>query len=141
MGNGTEKLTHEKILEDAVYAAAPWMSRDEVKEFVKQPRPTTDSQEEEKKDMNKELLTDAVKVVNNFVTRMLKKKKASLDGVVVPQITSLRTFRQGNYTVVLVNDEFIGVSKRNKSDKFNQNTGLRKALYRAVRRLVLTSQR
>jgi len=142
MGNGVAQFTPEKILEDAVFAAAPWMSREEVKEFVHKPHPKTiPTREEKKKEMEQELLQDAVKVAQTFVMRLLKKRRTSSDGVVVPQITSLRSFRQGNYTVVLLNDEFIGVSKRNKSDKFNQNTGLRKALYRAVRRLVITSQR
>ena len=145
MGNGAlvppKQLTPETILEDAVYAAAPWMSREEVKEFVGKPHPKTiPTKEEKKEEMEQELLQDAVKVAQRLVMRLLKDKTGS-EGVLVPQITALRTFRQGNYTVVLLNDEFIGVSKRNKVDKFNQNTGLRKALYRAVRRLVIASQR
>jgi len=136
------KITPDRILEDAVFAAAPWMSREEVRVFVKKPHPKTiPTREEKRKVMEADLMKDAVAVANKLVVRLLKEQRDSTDGVTVPQISGLRTFRQGNYTVVLLNDQFVGVSKRNKADKFNQNTGVRKALYRAVRRLVIASQR
>ena len=74
----------------------------------------------------KELMAIAKEVMKNIAARKLKTNGE----VTAPKITDLRTFRQGNYTVVLVNKDYVGVA----------NTGVRLALYRAVRKLFYTFQ-
>lgn len=126
------QFTPEQILEDAVYVAAPWMSREEARAFVTKPKekPQMSSSEQE-------LLRYACNVRDRFVTRRVSRGT----NLLLPEITSLRLYRQGNYTVVVLNGEVVGVSKRMKKDKTNPTTGVNKAIYRAVRRLVTASQR
>jgi len=75
-------------------------------------------------------LLQEAKTIQSHLTEKLTKDGNSITSLLIEQV---RVFRQGNYTVVLVNNEVIGVSKRNKKDKYNVNTGVRKALYRAVK--------
>lgn len=84
-----------------------------------------------------ELLKEAQNIADNIVIRRTRRNLSA----VIPNIYNVRTFHQGNYTVVLLNEEVIGVSKRNKIDKSDKKTGIRLALYRAVRRLTLLAQR
>lgn len=83
------------------------------------------------------LLKQAIEVRDQFGSREQRRRNTILE---VPEIETLRTYTQGNYTVVLLNGEYVGVSKRSKTDKYDYRTGLNKALYRAVRRLVLASR-
>lgn len=135
------QLSPEQILEDAVYVAAPWMSREEAREFVNKPKEKEVTKLESKiklrqaRDAN--LMKMAIEVRDRFGSREQKRRNTIMN---CPEIESLRTYYQGNYTVVVLNGEFVGVSKKMKKDKTNHNTGLNKALYRAVRRLVLSSQ-
>ena len=135
-------ITTEQILKDAVFAACPQLSEEQVSELVRD----RSKERKEVKIKNKiklrqardqNYLKQAQMVRDKFVIREMKRLGQS---ITLPDITTLRTYTQGNYTVVLLNGEFVGVSKRNKCDKFNHSTGINKALYRAVRRLVLTSQ-
>ena len=146
-----EPLTVEQLLTDSLYAACPQMSRDQIHSIIgKQVKSNEQIQQKEeglkmkteskmklRKARDLTMLEKAVEVCRVYVTR---ENKRTDRGLAVPVINSLRTFTQGNYTVVLLNDEYIGVSKRMKKDKFNWSTGVNKALYRAVRRLVLSSR-
>jgi len=125
----------EKVLQDAVFAAAPALTRSQVEELVdgenKQEGLTEMTQEE------KNNIYRAVNVRDNIIDRMSKRGLS----ITSPDITGLRTFRQRNYTVVLLNDEVIGVAKRHKKDKINFNSGLNLAIYRAVKRIIDTQNK
>lgn len=136
-----ERLTPDSIVKQALRVGAPYLSEVQIDQVVR----TTEEEKKMKessvqtlknaRDAN--LVPRACEMRDNFVMRESKRRKQT---ITLPSIESLRVFTQGNYTVALLNGKYIGVSKKMKKDKFNFTTGLNKAIYRAVRRLVLSRQ-
>lgn len=53
------------------------------------------------------------------------------------EIEDCKIYRQGNFTVALVNGEYVGVTKRNAGDdQHNPNTGRCTAITRAVKSML-----
>lgn len=136
-----ERLTPDSIVKQALRVGALYLSEAQVNQVVG----PTEKEEEMKENSllglknarDANLVPRACEMRDNFVLRESKRRRQT---ITLPPIESLRVFTQGNYTVALLNGEYVGVSKKMKKDKFNFNTGLNKAIYRAVRRLVLSRQ-
>ena len=58
---------------------------------------------------------------------------------VMPLIRTAKIACQGAYTVVVLNDKEVGVTKCNPVDKYSVHTGVRIALARAARKLLWSS--
>lgn len=67
-----------------------------------------------------------------------KSERHSTD--IVHEIQSVSIKLRGNFTIAVVNDSFIGVTKRNaKTDKYRVTTGYKTALARAIDDMMFAS--
>lgn len=82
----------------------------------------------------KELLARAKQVYKVVKSRHKVQKKTP--------VTSATMFTQGNFTLVILNGNVVGISKKNNNDPyFNPVTGVNVALNRAVHSLLQTEQK
>lgn len=87
-------------------------------------------------------MNDLVKQAKEIHTKICNRK---FEGnrvhpkVLAQEIKNVHETRQNNFTVVVINNQYVGVAKRNPTDKDNQDVGTAVALHRAVENLLAAS--
>lgn len=67
-----------------------------------------------------------------------EKMRSRREGLNPWDILSIKMHQRGNFTMVTINDGYVGIAKRNPKDKFNPEVGKNLALHRALTELLQT---